>query len=238
MWIFALQFVVSLAGSMQAQVLSNRTPDKAKVYASPTPTPAASPSPDLGALADPLLVPPDVRRPPMPVFESEPAYYITLRGVNRLLVSDAHGRVDDLFPTEVAPKLVDGATYNPLGEGSYQIILGIHETYSITFESNDQLNLLEILKGRGNTSPDEAIRYRDPELGRIRGRIQIGPQGVGPLRVDTNRDGTFDLLIKPTVSLRGLPARDTRGPLVKFKVIERSATSMVMSIEATDKDLE
>ena len=232
--VLALQFSVLFAG---AQVLTNRTPDKAQITASPTPTPRPSKSPSIDSsliTPDPALFPPGVKRPPIR-YVTVPAYYITLRGVKSLLVSDDQGRVDDLFPAGVALKNLENATYNPLGEDSYMIVLPVDETYSITFECRYVLDVLEILKGRGNTSPDEAIRYVDLDLGG-KARIQITPQGVGPLRVDSNRDGTFDLLIKPTVKLRGQPAKDTKGPVITFDVIERTATTLVVSIKAMDKE--
>ena len=222
----------------QAQVLTNRTPDKAKIYASPTPTPSPNPSPteNLYLYADPALFPPNVKRPPLRATITVPAYYITLRGVSRLRVSDAQGRVDDLFPASPALKVLDGPTYTPLGEEAYMIVLPVNESYSITFGSDGELRLLEILKGRGNTSPDEAIRYLDLDLGRNKARIQITPQGIGPLRVDSNRDGVFDLSIRPTIKLRGVPARDTHGPVVTFEVIEQTATTIVIAIKATDEE--
>jgi hypothetical protein len=243
MWVatyaFALLLGMLFTLPVRAQVLSNRTPDKAKIYASPTPTPTPSPgqAPVDGSILypDPALLPPDVRGPrrePVTV----PAYYITLRAVNSLLVSDAQGRVDDLFPAGVAFKVLEEPTYNVLGTESYLITLPIDESYSITFESEGELRLLEILKGRGNTSPDEAIRYLDLDLQQKKARIQITPQGVGPLLLDANRDGVFESLIKPTIKLSGVPARDTHGPVVKFKVIERTATMIVIAIKAIDSE--
>ena len=243
MWIatnsFAFLLVMYFTLPVQAQVLSNRTPDRAKIYASPTPTPTPSPGQvrvdGSNIYPDPALLPPDVRGPRRELI-TVPAYYVTLRGVNRLLVADADGRVDDLFPAGGAFKVLEEPTYNVLGSESYLITLPIDESYSITFESEGELSLLEILKGRGNTSPDEAIRYLDVDLQQRKARIQITPQGVGPLLLDTNRDGVFESLIKPTIKLSGVPARDTHGPVVTFKVIERTATTIVIAINAADSE--
>ena len=93
---------------------------------------------------------------------------------------------------------------------------------------------LEIVKGRGNSSPEEAIRYRDLSLGSGKARFEITAQGIGPLRLDADFDGRFETLLEPTVRLRGGAARDTSGPELSFRVLERNSTSLLISIDAKD----
>ena len=44
---------------------------------------------------------------------------------------------------------------------------------------------LEVVKGRGNDSPEEAIRYRDLSLRGGKARLEITAEGIGPLRLDS-----------------------------------------------------
>jgi hypothetical protein len=208
-----------------AQVLTNRTPDKAKIYPSPSPTPPT-------IQRDPLLSPPD------PAFkrsktQSELAYYVLFRNVSRVVVSDAHGTTDDIFQPAFEKKITS-ATYNFVGSHSVYIVLRINRTYSMTFESSESLMYLEVVKGRGNTSPEEAIRYRDLSLRGGQARLEITAEGIGPLRLDPDRDGRFETLLEPTISLRGSEARDTSGPELDFRILEGNSTSLLVSIEAKD----
>lgn len=188
-------------------------------------------------VADPLLFPPDefAKPPPLRESESELAYYIYLRGVSRLRVSDGHGRVDNPFHAQFVPRILS-ATYDLLDEDTVSIVFPTNETLSSTFESNDPVMVLEIVRGRGNTLPEEAIRYCDLKLGRGQGKLQITTDGVEPLRLDQNHDRRFELLMEPSARLRGLAARDNVGPEVKFEIIGRTATTIVISISAKDKE--
>lgn len=234
---YATSAIVLAAALFTAAVVTGQTPAGVKrileneltVKPSPTPNPAAT------LVPDPWLYPPDPSRklPPEPL--SDPAYYIQLRGVSRVLLSDDQGNTDDLFQFPFNPK-VQTATYDYGGDHSIQIVLPARRSYSITFEGESPLMSFEILNGRGNTAPDKAIRYVDLALGHGRARVEITPLGVKPLRLDQKRNGRFDLVVQPTVSLRGRAAKDTHGPLITFHVIERTATSLLISIKAVDKE--
>ena len=234
--LFALLSGIFLIANVQAQGLTNRTPDKAKIYPETTPTAEPSPSPPhASVIADPTLFRPEKRSKPVPEFKADLAYYIYVNGVSRLKVSDARGATDDLFAATFFPR-IRSATYHFVGSDSVYIIVPVNETYSLTFESNEPVMYLEIVKGRGNTPPEEAIRYRDLILGAGRAKLEITPHGIGPLRVDTNQGGRFDSLIEPTAMLRGLAATDTEGPAIKIRVVERNANTILISIEAKDKE--
>lgn len=151
-----------------------------------------------------------------------------------MIVSDAHGNEDELFEPRFVPK-IRTATYDFVFQDTVYIVVPDDQTYSITFESNKPLMVLEIVKGRGSASPDEAIRYRDLALARGKAKFEITPHGVEPLRVDTNHDGRFETLVEPTAKLSGLAARDTKGPEFRFQIVDRSATTILISIEAIDR---
>lgn len=213
---------------LQAQVLTNRTPDTAKIYPTPSPTPRTN-----TVQPDPLLSPTDQASRQLSQEQSALAYYVLFRQVSRVIVSDANGTTDDIFQPDFAKK-IGSATYNFVGPNSVYIVLRVNKTYSITFETSESLMYLEVVKGHGNTSPEEAIRYRDLSLGRGKARLEITADGIGPLRLDANYDGRFETLIEPTVSLRGSAARDTSGPELEFRILERNSTFLLVSIQAKD----
>jgi len=197
--------------------------------------PSPTPTPEPTLIADPLLIAPDPARKPPPERPPDLAYYIYMRGVGRVFISDDHGNTDDLFQFQLLPK-VRSVTYEHSVNDTLDIIVPVNQTYSITFQSKDPLMQLEIVKGRGNSSPEEAIRYCDLELGRKRARFKITPQGIEPLRQDTNYNGRFDSVIEPTVLLRGRAARDTRAPEIRFRVVKRTATTVLIAIDTKDND--
>src|SRR6478672_12742168 len=60
----------------EAQVLTNRPPDKAKIQ-QPNPKPSPRPSRDGSIIEpDPALFPPGTARPPVRKFEATPLYYV------------------------------------------------------------------------------------------------------------------------------------------------------------------
>ena len=217
------------ADVVQAQVLTNRTPDTAKIYPSPSPTPYKLPS---TIQADPVLIP---GNPAIKLSERQPdlAYYVLFRNVSRVVVSDARGTTDDIFQPGFEKKIAS-ATYNFVSPDSVYIVLRINRTYSITFETSESLMYLEVVKGRGNTSPEEAIRYRDLSLGGGKAKLEITAEGLRPLRLDRDHDGRFETLLQPTISLSGSEASDTSGPELGFRILERNSTSLLVSIEAKD----
>lgn len=228
-------FATNFTTKIEAQVMTNRTPDKAKIQPQPTPQPTPSYTLPATIMADPVLSRPGTPLPQALEFESVQAYYVWLSGVNRVLVSDAKGRTDDLFRAGMRQQIED-ATYQFLGPNTLNIIVPVGETYTITFETADPAMLLEILKGRGDVSPEEAIRHNDLVLDKGRARFQLSATGVSPLRLDTNRDGRFEKILEPTAHVRGLAARDKRGPDITFEVLERDANSILVAIKAVDRE--
>jgi hypothetical protein len=159
---------------------------------------------------------------------------VRLSGVSRVLVSDAKGRTDDLFRANAVQQVE--ATYDFLGPKTVFITLPASETYSIVFETEDPAMILEIVKGKGNVLPDEAIRYNDLVLDKARAQFQLSAAGVTPLKIDANRDGRFESVLEPSAHVVGAAAKDTHGPEIRFEVLERDATSVLVAIKATDKE--
>ena len=220
----------------QTPTLTNRTPDAARI--TPTPTPATEQTQPPGVVtldADPALYLPGTG--PKRVAESQPdfAYYVCLRNVTRVLVSDGRGQTDDLFSGR-SVQTIRSATYQFVGLDAVYIIVPANKTHSITFETNEPVMFLEIVKGRGNTTPDEAIRYRDLVLEGGSAKFDITPDGIGPLRLDPSHTGRFDSSIEPTVHLRGTAAHDTTGPRLTVRVLERTSDTVLIAIDAQDTD--
>jgi len=228
-------FSLSSALITEAQVLTNRTPDKAKIQ-QPDPKPSPRPTPDDSIIQpDPALFPPGAPRPSARrKFEATPLYYVRLERVNRVLVSDPQGRTDDLFPRRGALKLLP-LTYEQ-GVNSVDISVPVGDIYSITFGSDDVAVRIEIVKGRGNVSPDEAIRYNDVVIGNGTARLEFTAAGVGPVRLDANNDGRFESIVQPTAHVTGVAAKDTQRPRVTFEVLKRDATTIIIAIKAVDRE--
>jgi hypothetical protein len=233
-WSLRASLVVFFTTSIEAQVMTNRTTDKAKIQQEIKPQPTPSQNSDEILTPDPRIGPKGKPRPAKTEFKTLVAYYVRLSGVSRVLVSDAKGRTDDLFRAGSLQKVE--ATYDFLGPDTVFITLPADEAYSITFETKDPAMNLEIVKGRGNVSPDEAIRYNDLVLDKARAQFQLSAAGVTPLQIDANNDGRFESTLEPSAHVVGAAAKDTRGPEIRFEVLERDATSVLVAIKATDKE--
>jgi hypothetical protein len=224
-WFLPALFAVFFTTSIEAQVMTNRTPDKAKIQ------PQSDPNPTI--MAEPVLSPPTTT-PQTPKVEATMAYYVWLAGVNRVSVSDAKGRTNEPFKAGTRQR-VDDATYHVLGPQTIDIVVPVGETYTITFETDDPA-MLQIIRGRGDVSPEETVRYNDLVLDKRRARFQLSATGVSPVRLDYNRDGRFETILEPTAHVRGLAAKDKRGPEITFEVLQRDANSILVAIKAVDKD--
>src|SRR5215510_10093644 len=93
-WFFLALLVGFFVTNIEAQVMTNRTPDKAKIQ--PETIPKPSPTPGLGAsiIADPVVSPPGTTPPSIPEPQATLAYYVMLSGAKRVLISDTQGRTD------------------------------------------------------------------------------------------------------------------------------------------------
>jgi hypothetical protein len=234
-WFLAAFLLIPFTTSIKAQVMTNRTPDKAKIQ--PQTQPQATPTPDSDALLTPDPALSTSGKPRLAArreHEAAVAYYVRLSRVSKVLVSDARGRTDDLFQRRAVQQVK--ATYDFLGPETVFITVPAQETYSITFESKEPAMLLEIIKGKGNVSPDEAIRYNDLVLDKAKARIQLSAAGVTPLQLDTDHDGRFESIVNPSAHVHGAAAKDTRGPVIRFEVLERDAFTVLIAIKAVDNE--
>ena len=222
------------AVAMTAQTPRRRPGLENELIVRPSPTPTPEPRGTVfadPALMDPELIPPDTEPFPPSAF----AYYIHVTGIVRVLVSDDRGHTDNLSKLGLFIPTVPDVSFLGLCEHSCDVILPVDKTYTLTLQSDNRLVALEVLKGQGDTSPVEAMRYLDLNLGAKKARLEITPRGLKPLRVETG-PGRFDSVIEPTAWLHGEAAKDTHGPLITFRVLKRHAKSLLIAIEAKDRE--
>ena len=164
-----------------------------------------------------------------------PSYYLTLDGGSPLVVGDAQGNSTAIMANDLRDT-VPGVQTHVIGDGIEMVTLPIPVTaeYSITFLSNANPIALEVIKGVDNITPTDAVRYLDKSLpDGVLVRIQITAAGIGPLRYDSDGNGSFDTLVPPTVTLSGPPALDTTAPEVTASQHVQGATTQV-TLTATD----
>ncbi|MCP9494230.1 MAG: hypothetical protein MSG64_07230 [Pyrinomonadaceae bacterium MAG19_C2-C3] len=162
-------------------------------------------------------------------------YYLQLRRLNELSISDSYGNTDVFFQRPFIPS-VRQASYPLTDKDNFFAVLSVSETYQIKFKV-DSPTSIELVKGVGNAKPDEAIRYRDLNLPRgVAALLQITPQGVDDLRYDADGDGVYESVVKPTSSVVGSSARDTTGPIIKFVTTKTDAVTASVTITAEDEN--
>lgn len=222
------------AANIEAQVMTNRTPDKATIQPQATPQPTPVSRGHSTILGDPVLSQPGITPPRASEFQPALAYYVWLAGVTHVSVADAKGRTDEPFKGGTSHQ-VDDATYNLLGPKTIDIVVPVGDTYTITFETDDPA-MLQVIKGRGDVSPEEAVRYNDLVLDNGRAQFQLSATGVSPVRLDANRDARFETVLEPTAHVRGLAAKDKRAPEITFEVLQRDANTILVAIKAVDKE--
>lgn len=173
---------------------------------------------------------------------SSPLFYLRLRHVRAVAVSDTHGNTDS-DPFTLPWKFnVKGIHYDSIRDDSLLIMLPVEETYFVKFQGSGPvvetlLNAVRIdmVRGCGTTWPDQAVRFNDvvvPERGAA--LLKITPQGVAELSVDEEGDGGFEKNVAPTAVAEGHKAADQSGPRISVRE-ERRETTITVTIEAEDE---
>ncbi len=99
-----------------------------------------------------------------PVLASEPAYFLSVVGVDHVGVTDAAGNSTEPDGNEPFAPSVPGVDYNLLGGGTVSVVMPAEQTYTLTFRSGNDPLFLDLLKGPQSESPTQAIRYQDLKL--------------------------------------------------------------------------
>lgn len=104
----------------------------------------------------------------------------------------------------------------------------VDETYTVTFQSTGETVTLNLVRGQNNHVPEMAMRYKDLVLPvGVKARIKLTAQGVEPLQLDKDGDGTFETTVKPDAAVTGAAARDLSAPTICFGESKRGANSLI-----------
>lgn len=170
-----------------------------------------------------------------PVMATEPAYFLSVVGVDHVGVTDAAGNTSEPDGNEPFAATVPGVAYELLGGGTVSVAMPADQNYTLTFRSGNDPLFLELLKGTASESPTQAVRYQDLKLPpNVKAMIQVTPQGVENLRYDADGDGTYESTVTPTTSLDGLSAQDVTPPSVSVGGVVQSDDRVLVTVTAAD----
>lgn len=172
-------------------------------------------------------------------FQPTPGWYLNLKFFESLTVTDADGHTDKFKNGSRLLQTIPFVTYsNPCPDADCLFaIMPTTKTYTFTFTSRaGEPILIDLVKGFGNTCPDEAVRYLDLLLPKgSAAQLKITLQGVENLRYDHDGDGNFRTMVKPTSRVVAPAAWDTVGPRVRFSPETQDATTILVTITAEDE---
>jgi pimeloyl-ACP methyl ester carboxylesterase len=163
----------------------------------------------------------------------EPGYYVTVGGVNQVIVTDSEGNNNEPIPDSPFGATLPDVTYD-LGLNSVSIVTATDQNYTLEFASKGEPITVQALKGVGTEVPTQAIRYLDLNLpAGIRARLTLYANGIGDLVCDADGDGIFESTVIPTASVIGPNALDVEPPAIVFSEDAQSGLRTV-TIGAAD----
>jgi pimeloyl-ACP methyl ester carboxylesterase/protocatechuate 3,4-dioxygenase beta subunit len=141
------------------------------------------------------------------------AYYLTILGTGAVTIADGLGNTTDTISgTLTSP--VPNITYTPLSEQQHVAVLQTDQSYTVTFRAGATPLLVTVTRGTGN-SADQATRFLDVNVpASTTLRLAITPQGVEPLRADSDGNGSFETALNPSVAITGAAANDLTPPQI------------------------
>lgn len=167
--------------------------------------------------------------------------YLKLENVKDVVITDARGNsesppYESVHVFDLPGPLVEGVTYDKMGEHALMITTPAPETFTFTFRSLEgAAGSVDLVRGYGNAYPDMAVRYNNLFLPKgATGMLKVTPAGFEPLLVDKDGDGTFETEIKPDGYATGSAANDTDGPTLCFGEAVRGGKTLV-TITAVDE---
>ncbi len=145
--------------------------------------------------------------------DSVPAHYLEIVGSAHVTVADTYGATTDTISGTLGVPVPDVTLYH-LGEVASLFILPTYQTYTATVRAGASSLIVNHRVGTGDTAT-QATRYLDVDVppGTLL-QLRITPQGIEPLRADTDGNGSFETEIAPTASVSGIAANDLDAPAV------------------------
>jgi uncharacterized delta-60 repeat protein/uncharacterized repeat protein (TIGR01451 family) len=141
------------------------------------------------------------------------AYYVKVLGASSAKVADDAGNANFLLGKE-SPGLLPEVTSYLLAPDSVLAVTPTDRLYTLTLVAGDTPLALDLTRGT-DLETVQAVRYLDVNLpAGTPLKLQITPDGVGPLSYDSDGDGIFDSTITPTAVVSGAAAQDAEPPVV------------------------
>lgn len=111
-----------------------------------------------------------------------PAYYLTVRNVSDLRITDAYGNTDSpLGPFGL--RNVSNVNISVTNPSSATMVMPTDQRFTVVATTKSIPMSLEIVKAKGQTATTLAVRYNDVELAaNVKVMLSVGPQGVEALR--------------------------------------------------------
>ncbi|RLT45300.1 MAG: alpha/beta fold hydrolase [Chloroflexi bacterium] len=165
--------------------------------------------------------------------QAEPTYYLTVIGAESATAMDTEGNVTGVISDTYIVNGIPNSSYYPLGERSFMLILPTDEVYTTTFRSGELPLYIELTRSAGE-AVTQAVRYQDLELpSNVTTTLILTPEGLQPLRYDSNSDGIAETEVQPTVSVSGVQATDSTPPTVTVSSVLQGGGAQV-TISAVD----
>jgi hypothetical protein len=161
---------------------------------------------------------------------ADPAYYVTVTGVDQVIATDAAGNSNEPIPGSPFGASLPDVTYD-LGLSSVSVVTPADQTYTLTFQSKGDPMALEVIKGVGNETPMQVVRYLDLDLpaGRT-AMLSLTAEGIANLAYDSDGDGVLESTISPTAAAIGVSALDTQAPVITFTEDVQGADRLITLI--------
>jgi hypothetical protein len=165
----------------------------------------------------------------------EAGYYVTVGGVNQIIVTDSEGNSNEPIPESPFGARLPDVTYD-LGLNSVSVVTSTDQNYTLKFVSKGEPITIQALKGVGTEVPTQAIRYLDLNLptGTI-ASLSLSANGIADFVWDADGDGVFESTISPTASVIGALAADVTPPTLTISG-QSDHTQVLVTISAQDSE--
>jgi len=160
------------------------------------------------------------------------ANYLTLVGADNVVVTDSLGNSTATITGDLHGTVPNVSVY-AIGQHANMVIMPSDQAYTVTFGTTSTPLMITVTVGSPGAYT-QSIRYVDiSQPAGLAAELNFQSGTVEPLRLDTNKDGTFATTINPTIDLTGSAANDTTPPVISFSTSVAGAITTV-TISASD----